>query len=341
MFMEMSLSTAWILGAVGLLFTSCVPPVLQSAVGPVASRKIVPRRLQMYHAQLDPRMATTETAAGVPVGARSMLHRTAISALYGEELGHQYVPFNVTGLARTASMDFVDLECDIVETPGRFTNDEWYYNFTSTRIKDGWTHVDYTFLDFNATLFNGTHFLYHKCIAKPARGWCGVNLVEGTGAMGSFSCHRERWIEPPSEDVYGPAAGFVAIAAAFHAAFEGEGWVTRQTHRPQQNSSFVLATAKWEDRGNYTMPPRLIDHFQRVLWHIPINARAKEIPAGQEGGKYDLDGVVELQVLDEQPILLQKFDFVRTFATIGVCLSVGVGAVVWLIVLPKESGRLA
>jgi hypothetical protein len=126
MFMEMSLSAAWIVGAVTLLFISFVPPGLQSAVGPVASRKIVPRQLQMNHAQLDPRMATTETAGGIPVDARSLLHRTATLALYGEESGHQYVPFNVTGLAKTTNLDFVDLECDIVEIPGKFSNVSWF-----------------------------------------------------------------------------------------------------------------------------------------------------------------------------------------------------------------------
>lgn len=155
--------------------------------------------------------------------------------------------------------------------------------------------------------------------------------------MKYLSCHRERWIEPPSEDAHGPAAGFVALAAAFHGAFEGEGWVTRQTHRPQQNSSFVLATAKWEDRWNYTMPPSLINHFQRVLWHIPINARPKVIPDGQNGSMFDLDGVVELNVLDEQPILLQKFNFTRTFAILGACLLVWAGAIIWVILVPKET----
>ncbi|RYP15636.1 hypothetical protein DL765_005587 [Monosporascus sp. GIB2] len=320
-----------------MLFTSFIPPVLQSTVGPVASQKIVPRQLQMYHAQLDPRMATAETAGAVPVGARSMMHRSAILALYGEESGHQYVPLNVTGAAKTSRLDFVDLECDIVATLGRLSNDEWYYNFSSTRVVDGWRHIDYTFLGFNATLFNGTHFLYHNCIARPAIGWCSVNLIQGIGIMESFSCYRERWVERPSEDPHGPAAGFVAIAAAFHDVFEGEAWVTRVTHRPQQNSSFVLATAKWEDRGYYTMPPSLIDHFQRVLWHVPINARPKEIPDGQEGGRFDLDGVVELNVLDEQQIMLQRFNFARNFAGIAACLFVGVGAIIWVILGPKST----
>jgi hypothetical protein len=204
-------------------------------------------------------------------------------------------------------------------------------------MHDGYRHVDYTFLAFNATLFNGTHFLYHKCIAKPATGWCGINLVEGIGVMRDLSCHRERWIEPSSEDPHGPAAGFVAIAAAFHGAFEGEGWVTRATRRPQQNSSFVIATAQWEDRWNYTMQPSLIDHFQRVLWHIPINARSKGIPDGQENGTFDLNGTVALNVLDEQPILLQKFNFARTFGIIGACLLVGAGAIIWVTLIPKET----
>jgi len=318
----------------------------------------------MYHAQLDPRMATTETAGGVPVDARSSLHRTATLALYGEESGHQYVPDNVTGLAKTTTLDFVDLECDIVETPGKFSNvswfdsflslsgcqnganydqDDWYYNFTSTRTHDGYRRVDYTFFGFNATLFNGTHFLHHKCQAKPATGWCGINLIEGIGVMKYLSCHRERWIEPPSEDPHGPAAGFVALTAAFHGAFEGEASVTRQTHRPQQNSSFVIATARWEDRLTYTMPPSLINHFQRVLWHIPINAHPKVIPDGEnvpDGlnvSMFNLSGVVGLNVLDEQPILLQKFNFTRTFAILGACLSVWAGAIIWVILVPKET----
>jgi len=114
MFLQASISIAWTVGGLGLVFLSAIPPVLQSAVGPVAATRIVAKELNLLHAQLSPRMAFHESLGDVAAGATSMVHRNAVFAMYGEEFGHQYVAENVTGVATTGNIKFADVECDIV-----------------------------------------------------------------------------------------------------------------------------------------------------------------------------------------------------------------------------------
>lgn len=121
MLTQPSASLVWVLGLASLLLVSAIPPVLQAGLHAVPSTKVVERNLTMYHAQLDRRMATVTTAAQLPAGARAIVHRNAVVAAFGETAGHQYTTSNVSGLARTGTVDFVDVSCEIVVEHRNYT----------------------------------------------------------------------------------------------------------------------------------------------------------------------------------------------------------------------------
>lgn len=196
-------------------------------------------------------------------------------------------------------------------------------------------------MSFNATLQNGTHFLYYKCSLRPAQGSCSTNLSGGVGQMKDLRCIRTNWMDPVPNVIEGPATGFHAIAKAFANAFDGEASTTLATMRPQENSTFVQATARFSNRTVFIMPPELISHVQRVIWHAPIDAQYLAVPASEQGGRYDLNGTIDLHVLNEQPVLVIKMNFHLIISVVGCSLLAGLISVFYLIVAPnKIVGRL-
>lgn len=108
----------WFLGIGGLLCTSVIVPVLQAGVDVISRTEIVPRSIQIPHAELDHRMASTGTALNSPEGARPNVKRSAMVAIFGEDIGFEYTKQNVTGKAVTDTISYTDVECNIVATPG-------------------------------------------------------------------------------------------------------------------------------------------------------------------------------------------------------------------------------
>lgn len=151
--------------------------------------------------------------------------------------------------------------------------------------------------------------------------------------MKNLSCVRTGWMtqEQLPDTVDSAAVGFFAVSVAFMELFQGEAWTSAQQGRPQQNSTFVAATARYFDRSTIGMPVDLLSHVQRTLWHTAINARPVDLPASDIGGQYDLNRTVEMLVQDETPVLLVKVDFVVIAAVLGVAVIIFLAALFYLI----------
>lgn len=114
-----SKSPEWAVALFCFAVLSFLGPVLQSAVDVVVSTQVTRTELQLYHAQLDHRMAMTATAGNMPNDAKTFIRRTALTAVFGETLSHQYTTENVTGAAATADIEFVDVDCIITTQPAK------------------------------------------------------------------------------------------------------------------------------------------------------------------------------------------------------------------------------
>ena len=223
----------------------------------------------------------------------------------------------------------------------------WYYNFTYDFIptEDAQTY-DYNYyksLRFQSTLNNNSHFVHHDCQMKPAIGTCSIRLNAGTGLMRDLHCKRSAWMTDAQlpNTAESPAMGFYAVAAAFVASFQGDAWLSSTQSRPQQNSTFIAATARYFDRFTIGMPRDLLSHVQRTLWHTAINARPVNLPASEVGGRFDLNGTVDLAVQDETPVLSVQVDFIVITIVLGLALVVALGALFYLLMATNNTpGRL-
>lgn len=159
--------------------------------------------------------------------------------------------------------------------------------------------------------------------------------------MKDLKCNRESWMDPIPAKIEGPATGFYGIAAAFYNVFDGEAWSSYQQGRPQQNSTFIAATAAFTNRTAFVLPRELIRHVQRTLWHTPLNARPWNIPADAVGGPYDLNSTVDMTVQDERLLLVIHINYVVLGTVVGVALLLGLGAVFYLVTAEDQTlGRL-
>ncbi len=346
MFLRPSLCGGWAIGAVGLAAVSAVIPVLQASVDTVQRVEVRPVSVSMWHAQLDARLSKRSGAAGYPDGPKPNVRRAATTALLGEESSHTYTDANVTGVAEFGPVQYADIECDIRAAEGRVvptTSTHWYYNFsaefTDYLDPDSLPYISTRFA-VTATLNNGTHFLHHTCAVRPARGSCAVALVAGSGRMRDLRCRRARFIDADvPNDNAGPGAGFMAIAGAFRDVFAGEAWTSRAQGRPQENSTFAQL-ARFANRTALVMPPDLLSHMQRTLWHIPLAARLLAVPAGQRGGPDDVGGTIALRVADATPRLFLTVNLAVVLAVVLVAAAMGVASVLYIALAPTSVGRL-
>ncbi|KAF2467153.1 uncharacterized protein BDR25DRAFT_395316 [Lindgomyces ingoldianus] len=345
-----STALAWFTGLVCFLATSATIPALQAGVETGSRIEIMPTTVKIQHAQLDPRMAARSGAVLYPQNAMPNIKRSATIAVFGETGSQPYTQQNLTGKASFGPIDFVDVECAIVETPGvviATRSDQWYYNFTARfeqPIPFGPnSFLEYIFasLAFNATMNNGTHFLSHACSLRPARGVCRTTISGGNGIMKDLHCTRQSWMDPIPAQIEGPATGFYGIAAAFVDVFNGEAWTTYQQGRPQQNSTFIAATARFTNRTTFILPSDLVSHVQRTIWHAPLNARPLNIPADAVGGPYDLNSTVDMIVQDERLVFITQFDYRILGIVVGVSILLGLGSLLYLVAAENSTlGRL-
>lgn len=223
--------------------------------------------------------------------------------------------------------------------------DEYYYNFTyrftdPIRYNGAVVITGYRSLDFNATLNNGTHFLAHACILHPARGVCGTTLAGGIGLMKNLRCKRSSWLKPVPTEIQGPATGFFATAAAFVSVFEGAAWSSMHG-RPEENSTFVAASARFANRSTYILSSELMSHMQRTLWHIPIGARPLRVPEAEKGGDADPSGTLPMAVRDERNVLIMTMNRGIIIPVVAIAVLIGLVSVIYLIIAPnKVLGRL-
>ncbi|KAI1926944.1 hypothetical protein LOZ64_000076 [Ophidiomyces ophidiicola] len=341
-----SARVGWFLGFAGLLCTGVVVPVLQAGVKVVTRVEMTPTDVSIPHAQLDYRMATTGTALNSPEGARPNVKRSAITAVFGETVGYSYTKQNVSGKATFGEISYTDIECNVVITAGTVplaSSTEYYYNFTHTftePIKNGSIITAYGSLNFRATLNNNTHYLVHSCVLHPATGKCSTTLAGGIGIMKDLRCKRSSWINPVPHEINGPSAGFVATAAAFISVFEGAAWSSTQG-RPQENSTFIEASARWTNRTSYILSSDLISHMQRTLWNIPIGARPLDVPESEIGGGADPNGTVVMRVQDERNVLIMTMNYRILIPVVGIATLMGILSVTYLVIAPNRVlGRL-
>jgi hypothetical protein len=92
---------------------------------------------------------------------------------------------------------------------------------------------------------NKTHYLQHDCQLRAAAGTCSIYLTNGAGLTKDLRCERADWLteEQLPNTTTSPAVGFFAIVTAFVELFRGESYTSAIQGRPQQNSTFVAATA--------------------------------------------------------------------------------------------------
>jgi hypothetical protein len=189
---------------------------------------------------------------------------------------------------------------------------------------------------------NDTHFLNHDCMVRAARGSCSVMLQDGAAPMKNLSCTRTAWLttEQLPNTADSPAMGFFAVSVAFEKLFAGAAW-TSISARPQQNSTFVAAAAKYFDNHHIGMPADLLSHVRRTLWHSAINARPADLPASDIGGQYDLNGTVEMAVQDQTQVLIATVNFVVISSVLGIAAIISLLAVLYLFLASNPvPGRL-
>lgn len=198
-------------------------------------------------------------------------------------------------------------------------------------------------MTFKSTINNNTHFVHHDCQIRPAIGACSMRLSTGTGLMRDLHCKRSSWLSDAQLPNTGnsPAVGFYAVASAFVQLFQGEAWMSATQSRPQQNSTFIAATARFFDRTTIGMPADLVSHVQRTLWHTAINARPVALPSSEVGGPFDLNRTVDMIVQDESPVLLVRVDFVVIAVVLGLALVIALAAFLYLLMATNNvSGSL-
>lgn len=118
MLFKPSASFAWACGILGLLLTSAVVPALQYGMDIVSSSALIPRTVDLQHAQLDDRMALKSGAAGYPDNVAPNVLRAATVALFGADSAFVYTKSNVSGEASFADIQYADVECKIEVTRG-------------------------------------------------------------------------------------------------------------------------------------------------------------------------------------------------------------------------------
>ncbi|KAJ9607632.1 hypothetical protein H2200_007710 [Cladophialophora chaetospira] len=346
MLFQRSASATWVLGILCLILTSAIVPVLQYGVDVVARPTITPTTIELEHAQLDSRMATGSGAAGYPDNVAPNVLRAATVALFGADTSFVYTRENVTGNAEFADVQYADVDCTIDVSRGQVaTNKESrYYDFTEDWITtdDGDSYNFYRGLKFRSTLNNGSDFLHHECQIRPAFGTCSTRLNQGAGLMRDLKCERTAWLTefqlPDTLD--SPAIGFFAVAVAFFLLFQGEAWTSQQL-RPQQNSTFVAATARYYDRSTIGMPKDLVSHVQRTLWHTAINAKPVSLPEAEVGGRYDLNSTAAMVIQDEKSVLVVNVDYAVIAVVLGTTLVITIAALMYLVLADNRiPGRL-
>lgn len=134
--------------------------------------------------------------------------------------------------------------------------------------------------------------------------------------------------------------GFFAVSVGFVTLFEGAAW-TDISARPQQNSTFVAAAAKYFDNHHIGMPEELLSHVRRTLWHSAINAKPVGLPVSDIGGQFDLNGTVDMAVQDQSQVVIVTVNFVVIAAVLGVIAAVSALALLYLILASNPvPGRL-
>lgn len=147
-------------------------------------------------------------------------------------------------------------------------------------------------------------------------------------------------MKPVPTEIEGPASGFYATAAAFVSVFEGAAWSSMHG-RPEENSTFVAASARWANRSTLILSSDLVSHMQRTLWHIPMGARQLRVPEAEKGGNADLNGTVPVEVRDQESVLIMTMNYGIIIPVVAIAVLIGVMSVLYLIIAPnKVLGRL-
>ena len=159
--------------------------------------------------------------------------------------------------------------------------------------------------------------------------------------MKDLKRNRKLWMDSIPSRIEGPATGFYGVAATFHNIFDGEAWSPYQQGRPQQNITFIAATATFTNRTAIVLLREFISHVQPTLWHTPLNSRPWNIPAHTVGGPYDLNSTVDMTVQDERLVLVIHINYVVLGTVVGVVLFLGLGAIFYLVTAEDQTiGRL-
>src|SRR5690606_32360460 len=98
MFVHPLMKAGWIIGALGLVITSAVQPVLQSAISVQQRTYRTPVEMGVFHPQFNGSLTTSCTAAANICGASPQTRKASLLALMGKDAQYQYTDRNVTGI---------------------------------------------------------------------------------------------------------------------------------------------------------------------------------------------------------------------------------------------------
>jgi hypothetical protein len=131
----------------------------------------------------------------------------------------------------------------------------------------------------------------------------------------------------------------MAFASAFHNAFADEVWMSCVQGQPHDYSTFA-PLARLANCMALIMPPNLLLHMQRTLWHIPLAARILTVPMGQHSRLDDIGGSIGLHVADALPHLFLTVNFAIMLAVVLVGAAMGMAFVVYIALVPTGVDHL-
>ncbi|RPA76471.1 hypothetical protein BJ508DRAFT_417592 [Ascobolus immersus RN42] len=368
MFTHPKFKAVWIIGALGLVVTSAIQPVLQSAISVRQEKSITKLEVPFFHPQLNGTLTAFCSANATVCGSSQSAKTATLVALMGKKAQHQYTDRNVTGAVQFGPVKFVDVECD-VEAIHRDTVEEMlfltkFYNFTYrfpdqenffdlgslTRGRPGEGRINFDNVTTNwaqaeikTSIFNYTHFIHHQCRVQPAMGTCTTTLIEGAGKLSDLRCVRDKWLDVDEQvqkevrSYFEPDAGALGIVWALIWAFGGEAGFGRR--ELQWGTSYFMngameAYSYKEDRALYDTD--MVSHMQRVLWNMPI---LSNFTAADPDMAAEL--TLPMTVFDQSNVILYRIDKFRVFVTLAIILAIAIVCLGYLSISRCDSlGRL-
>ncbi|RPA85790.1 hypothetical protein BJ508DRAFT_373369 [Ascobolus immersus RN42] len=349
MFVHPLMKPGWIIGALGLLITSVIQPVLQSAVGFRQTAHFNRVDGTIFHPQFNSSATSHSDAANLHISGPTMTTKNAaLQAMVGQNSLFQFTTSNRTGATAFGPVKFVDVECEIEAVPGELSNSAGWdvYNFTyQFPAQESFANISWSEphlvttgtprhgrAAIKATLFNNTHYLNHVCLLQTAIGNCTTRLLSGSSRLQDLRCTRESFIDVDADlqkeefSFREPNSGSLGLIISFLEIFVGQSLLSMQGRVNPGHAPFATAAiTSGLDNKKPQMPSDLLSHMQRVLWNTPLLL---------DYTKNEPELMNELRVpvviLDENPTVVYHFDRITIYAALGLLVFIAFSCISYL-----------